>query len=315
MMQFMQNLYNKPSTSSSSSLPSNTIPNPKGEEKAITTRSSMSYKEPPIPPTGVNQQKPVEVTTDTEPQNSEDIHPPTFQAEVHIDKPADEPVVMKLRLPTLNDTKMVLELADRTISKPTGVGENVFVKFLHHSSANSWQWDLHSSGGGNTLHWQWEHPPLAVGTYTASGNSLLAVGMPCAFYSQHKCVYNRVGSPFFWQWEHPPLAVGTTSSGSGNFLLAVIPDNRGRRVIPFEHFINNDLEYLRGVNRESALDVYSKRRIIAVTELKIVEWHNYKHLDWISWEHLPLAVGTYTASGNSLLAVGMPCAFYSQQKV
>nr|GFA28022.1 reverse transcriptase domain-containing protein [Tanacetum cinerariifolium] len=34
----------------------------------------------------------------------------------------------KLRLPTLNDTKMVLELAERTISKPTGVAENVFVK-------------------------------------------------------------------------------------------------------------------------------------------------------------------------------------------
>nr|GFC55377.1 hypothetical protein [Tanacetum cinerariifolium] len=114
--------------------------------------------------------------------------------------------------------------------------------------------------------------------------------------------------------------------------LPLIPDNRGRRVFPFEHFINNDLEYLRGgassqkyttsvtktkaadyghikwiedlvprtmwiqkplnydkyalwgvshwgrkrqqfyeyaVNRESALDVYSKRRIIAVTELKI----------------------------------------------
>nr|GEV75680.1 DNA helicase [Tanacetum cinerariifolium] len=34
----------------------------------------------------------------------------------------------KLRLHTLNDTKMVLELADRTISKPTGVAENVFVK-------------------------------------------------------------------------------------------------------------------------------------------------------------------------------------------
>nr|GFA46797.1 reverse transcriptase domain-containing protein [Tanacetum cinerariifolium] len=89
MMQFMQNLYNKPSTSSS--LPSNTIPNPKGEAKAITTKSGMSYKEPP---TSVNQQKPVE----------------------------------KLRLPTLNDTKMVLEFADRTISKPTGVAENVFVK-------------------------------------------------------------------------------------------------------------------------------------------------------------------------------------------
>nr|GEV57481.1 reverse transcriptase domain-containing protein [Tanacetum cinerariifolium] len=34
----------------------------------------------------------------------------------------------KLKQPTLNDTKMVLELADRTISKPTGVAENVFVK-------------------------------------------------------------------------------------------------------------------------------------------------------------------------------------------
>nr|GFA87173.1 hypothetical protein [Tanacetum cinerariifolium] len=123
------------------------------------------------------------------------------------------------------------------------------------------------------------------------------------------------------------------------------PSPDRRRVIPFDHFINNDLEYLRGgassrkyttyvtktkaadyghikwiedlvpcamwiqepinydryalwgvshwgrkrqqfygfsVNRESTLDVYSKRRIIAVTELKIVEWHNYKHLDWIS---------------------------------
>nr|GEZ42299.1 hypothetical protein [Tanacetum cinerariifolium] len=68
--------------------------------------------------------------------------------------------------------------------------------------------------------------------------------------------------------------------------LPLIPDNRGRRVIPFEHFINNDLKYLRGVNRESALDVYSKRRIIAVIELKIMEWHNYKHLDWISLSNL-----------------------------
>nr|GEY75383.1 reverse transcriptase domain-containing protein [Tanacetum cinerariifolium] len=255
MMQFMQNLYNKLSTSSSF-LPCNTIPNPKREAKAITTRSGMSYKEPPIPPTGVNQQEPVEITMDTEPQNSDDIHPPTVQAEVQVDKPADEPVVVipkakpnlpfpsrlqkeklrekddilaakfmeifrdlyfelsfadalihmlkfapmfkkllknkdklieltktplnencsvvvlkklpkklgdpsrflipcdftglenclalddlgasinlmplsiwkKLRPPTLNDTKRVLELADQTISKPTGVAENVFVK-------------------------------------------------------------------------------------------------------------------------------------------------------------------------------------------
>nr|GFA47996.1 hypothetical protein [Tanacetum cinerariifolium] len=127
--------------------------------------------------------------------------------------------------------------------------------------------------------------------------------------------------------------------------LPLIPNNQGRRVIPFDHFINNDLEYLCGgassrkyttsvtktkaadyrhikwiedlvprtmwiqepigydkyalwgisylgykrqqfygfaVNRESASDVYSKRRIIVVTELKIVKWHNYKHMDWIT---------------------------------
>nr|GEY99074.1 hypothetical protein [Tanacetum cinerariifolium] len=93
MMQFMQNLYNKPSTSSSS-LPSNIFSNSKGESKAITTMSVMSYKEPPIPPTGVNQQEPVEVTTDTEPQNSDDIHPPTVQVEVQVDKPTDELVVV-----------------------------------------------------------------------------------------------------------------------------------------------------------------------------------------------------------------------------
>nr|GFB88789.1 reverse transcriptase domain-containing protein [Tanacetum cinerariifolium] len=194
MMNFMQNLHNN-KLSSSSSLPSNTIPNLKGEAKAITTRSGMSYKEPPIPPPGVDQQEPIEETTDTELPSPEDIQPPLVRVEVQVDKPAEEPSVVipkaktnlpypsrlqkeklrekddilaakfmeifrdlhfelsfadalvhmpkfapmfkkllnnkdkkKLRLPTLNDTKMVLELADRTISKPTGVAENVFVK-------------------------------------------------------------------------------------------------------------------------------------------------------------------------------------------
>nr|GFD46730.1 hypothetical protein [Tanacetum cinerariifolium] len=51
----------------------------------------MSYKEPPIPPTGVSQQEPVEVTTDTKTPNSDGIHPPTVQVEVQVDKPAEEP--------------------------------------------------------------------------------------------------------------------------------------------------------------------------------------------------------------------------------
>nr|GEZ87905.1 hypothetical protein [Tanacetum cinerariifolium] len=231
MMNFMQNLYNnKPS--SSSSLSSNTIPNPKGEAKAITTRSGMTYKEPPIPPPGVEEQEPTEVTKDTELLSTEDIQPLSVQVQVQVQedelikKPsvvipkakanlpypsrlvkekirenddilaakfmeifrdlhfelsfADALVHMpkfapmfknlkklpeklgdpgrflipcdflefdnclaladlgasinlmslsiwkKLKLPTLNDTKILLELADRTISKPTGVAKNVF---------------------------------------------------------------------------------------------------------------------------------------------------------------------------------------------
>nr|GEW98171.1 hypothetical protein [Tanacetum cinerariifolium] len=98
--------------------------------------------------------------------------------------------------------------------------------------------------------------------------------------------------------------------------LPLIPNLRGRRVIPFDHFINNDLAYLSGnvssriyttsvtktkaadygrikwiedlvpntmwINRESARDVYSRHRTITITKLTIVEWHNYKHLDSIT---------------------------------
>nr|GFA04775.1 hypothetical protein [Tanacetum cinerariifolium] len=200
------------------------------EAKAITTRSGITYKEPPISPPGVDKEP--EATKDMELPSTKDIQPPSVQvpeqepiekpsvvipkakdnllypsrlakekirekddilaakfmkifrdlhfelcfadALVHIPKftpifkkllnnknklikltkmPLNEnysAVVLKklsdkldlgasinltplsiwrkLRLPTLNDTKMVLELADRTISKPTGVAENVFVK-------------------------------------------------------------------------------------------------------------------------------------------------------------------------------------------
>ncbi|GKD72348.1 hypothetical protein Tco_1330630 [Tanacetum coccineum] len=77
--------------------------------------------------------------------------------------------------------------------------------------------------------------------------------------------------------------------------LPLIPNSRGHQVIPFDHFINNDLAYLSGgvssrtyttlVTKTKAgiyCDVYSKCIIIAVTKLQIVEWHNYKHLDWIT---------------------------------
>nr|GEZ65141.1 reverse transcriptase domain-containing protein [Tanacetum cinerariifolium] len=183
MINFMQNLYNnKPS--SSSSLPSNTIPNPKGEAKAITTRSGMTYKEPPILPPGVEEQEPTEETTDTELPSTKDIQPRLVKekirekddilaakfreifrnlhfelsfadALVHMPKfalmfkkllnnknklieitktPLNKnysAVVLKKLPEKLGDPGrflMVLELADRTISKPRGVAENVFKK-------------------------------------------------------------------------------------------------------------------------------------------------------------------------------------------
>nr|GFA65900.1 hypothetical protein [Tanacetum cinerariifolium] len=102
MKNFMQNLYNnKPS--SSSFLLSNTIPNPKGEAKAITTRSGMSDKEPPIPPPGVEQQEPIEETKDTKLPSTKDIQPPSVQVQVPEDKPIKKPSVVipkaKVNLP------------------------------------------------------------------------------------------------------------------------------------------------------------------------------------------------------------------------
>nr|GEY46191.1 hypothetical protein [Tanacetum cinerariifolium] len=65
-----------------------------GEAKAITTRSGMSYKEPPIPPPSVDQQEPIEVTRDTELPSPEDIQPPLVQVKVQVDKQAEEPSVV-----------------------------------------------------------------------------------------------------------------------------------------------------------------------------------------------------------------------------
>nr|GEY42013.1 reverse transcriptase domain-containing protein [Tanacetum cinerariifolium] len=107
MMNFMQNLYNnKPS--SSSSLPSNTILNPKREAKAITTKSGMSYKEPPIPLPGVEEQEPTEETTDTELPSTKNIQPPLVQ--VQEDKPIKEPSVIILRH---DDQSLTLKCGDK----------------------------------------------------------------------------------------------------------------------------------------------------------------------------------------------------------
>ncbi|GJS90506.1 hypothetical protein Tco_0773142, partial [Tanacetum coccineum] len=89
MLSFMQS-YHTNQPSSSSTLPSNTIPNPRNEAKAITTRSGVSYDGPPIPPPVVEKES--EVTKDTELPSTEDIQPPPLVQEQTKDKePIEEP--------------------------------------------------------------------------------------------------------------------------------------------------------------------------------------------------------------------------------
>ncbi|GJW85221.1 reverse transcriptase domain-containing protein [Tanacetum coccineum] len=90
MLSFMQN-YHTNQASSSSSLPSNTIPNPRNEAKAITTRSGASYDGPPIPPPVVEKEP--EVTKDTVLPNTEDIQPPLVQDQNQDKEPINEPLV------------------------------------------------------------------------------------------------------------------------------------------------------------------------------------------------------------------------------
>ncbi|GJW99942.1 reverse transcriptase domain-containing protein [Tanacetum coccineum] len=193
---------NQASTSNSGSLPSNTVANPKGELKAITTRSGVSYDGPQIPPPVEVE---TEVTKDTVLPNgsTKDVQPPIVQVDepvvmprtkttlpypsrvnkekirekddllalkfmeifwnlhfelsfadalLHMPKfliPCDFPeldeclaladlgasinlmplsVFEKLNRQGLTKTRMVLELADRSISTPTGIAEDVFVK-------------------------------------------------------------------------------------------------------------------------------------------------------------------------------------------
>ncbi|GJT20989.1 reverse transcriptase domain-containing protein [Tanacetum coccineum] len=141
---------NTASSSGTGSLPSNTVANPRGDLKAITTRSGISYDGPPIPPPLSPLPKEVEqepeVTKDTVQPSTKNIQPPVVQ----IQSPIDESVGMvecsaladlgasinlmhlsvwkKLSLPELTFTRMTLELADRSITRPKGVAEYVFVK-------------------------------------------------------------------------------------------------------------------------------------------------------------------------------------------
>nr|GFB82251.1 reverse transcriptase domain-containing protein [Tanacetum cinerariifolium] len=72
--------------------PSNTIPNPRNEAKAITTRSGISYDGPLILPPVVEKEP--EATKDTELPSTENIQPPSVQVLEKDKEPVDEPFIV-----------------------------------------------------------------------------------------------------------------------------------------------------------------------------------------------------------------------------
>nr|GEW12138.1 reverse transcriptase domain-containing protein [Tanacetum cinerariifolium] len=107
---FFQNQF-----STSGTLLSDTIPNPKDEMKAIATGSGVAYEGPSIPTPKKVVERETKETTDKEQTN--------FQGSTAHIQPSK-----KLFLPELTPTRMTLELADRSIARPKGVAEDVFVK-------------------------------------------------------------------------------------------------------------------------------------------------------------------------------------------
>ncbi|GKD09304.1 hypothetical protein Tco_1188989, partial [Tanacetum coccineum] len=88
---------NQASTLGLGSLPNNTIDNPKGDVKAITTRSGVSYNRSQISSPPKEKENKPEVTKDTVQPSTKNIQPPVIQTNDQI----DEPVVASKTKPTL----------------------------------------------------------------------------------------------------------------------------------------------------------------------------------------------------------------------
>ncbi|GJX47960.1 reverse transcriptase domain-containing protein [Tanacetum coccineum] len=100
-------------TRGSGSLPSNTVANPRGDLKAFTTRSGVSYDGPMIPPTPSPLSK--EEERETEVIKDKCLALADLGASINL-MPLS--VWKKLSLPELTPTRMTLELADRSVAHP-----------------------------------------------------------------------------------------------------------------------------------------------------------------------------------------------------
>ncbi|GJS43483.1 reverse transcriptase domain-containing protein [Tanacetum coccineum] len=140
--QFMK--MNTVSTSGSGSLPSNTVANPRGDLKAITTRSGISYDGLPIPPPSsslptVVEREP-EVTKDTVLPSTENIQPPVVQIQAIIDEPVVAPKpILRDWLKSLGNyisssvSRMLFFICRNLLqyqstTSPSSIAEDVFVK-------------------------------------------------------------------------------------------------------------------------------------------------------------------------------------------
>nr|GEY05459.1 reverse transcriptase domain-containing protein [Tanacetum cinerariifolium] len=115
--------------SSTSGTSSNTIPNPKGEMKAITTRSGVAYEGSSIPTPKKLPEKlkdPGKFLIPCDFLGMDVCHAlADLGASINI-MPLS--IWKKLSLPELTPTRMTLELADRSITRPKEVSEDIFVK-------------------------------------------------------------------------------------------------------------------------------------------------------------------------------------------
>nr|GEV58313.1 reverse transcriptase domain-containing protein [Tanacetum cinerariifolium] len=129
---------NTASTSGSGSLPSNTVANPKGELKAITTRSGLATDGPtiPIPPKFVTPEEDecIEETYTTQISLSTQSRSHLLQSNNLSLQFKDTLFCIQGTLlhrisclPDLIPTRMTLELANRAICTPDGIARDVFV--------------------------------------------------------------------------------------------------------------------------------------------------------------------------------------------
>ncbi|GKA07884.1 hypothetical protein Tco_0687108, partial [Tanacetum coccineum] len=109
----MSSFFQTASSSGSGSLPSNTVANLRGDLKAITTRSGVSYDGPPNPPLPKVVERVPEVTKDTVQPRTENIQPLIVECLALADIGASINLMplsiwKKISLPELTPTRMIL---------------------------------------------------------------------------------------------------------------------------------------------------------------------------------------------------------------